>query len=76
MRREVHVKTNAPHAGVEEKNGSIEVSVHTSPEDGKANREMLDLLADYFEVAKSSIEIVQGHTSRKKVIEVRTWQKR
>ena len=76
MKREVHIKPNATHAGVEEKNGNIEVSVHASPEDGKANEEMLELLADYFEVAKSAIEIVQGYASRKKFIEIRTWQKR
>ena len=76
MKREVRVKPNAAHVGVEEKDGILTVSVHAPPADGKANEEMLELLSDYFEVAKSAIEIVQGETSRKKFIEIRTWQKR
>ena len=76
MKKEVHIKPRAKHAGVEEKDGVIEVSVHAPPADGKANEEMRELLADYFEVAKSAIEIIQGETSRKKLIEIRTWQKR
>lgn len=76
MKREVKIKPNATHAGVVEENGILEVSVYASPTDGKANEEMIELLADYFEVAKSAIEIIQGRTSRSKIIEIRTWQKR
>lgn len=76
MKREVKIKPNAIHAGVVEENGIVEVSVHASPTDGKANEEMTELLADYFEVAKSAIEIIQGHTARKKIIEIKTWQKK
>ena len=59
-----------------EKDGVLEVSVSSAPVDGKANEEMLELLSDYFEVAKSAIEIVGGHKSRQKTIELRPWQKR
>ncbi|TSC78570.1 MAG: hypothetical protein G01um101429_746 [Parcubacteria group bacterium Gr01-1014_29] len=76
MKREVTIKPNSSRAGVEENNGVLEVRVHAAPSDGKANEEMIELLADYFEVAKSAIELVQGHTSRKKIVEIRTWQKR
>ena len=76
MRREVKIKPNSARAGVEEQDGVLEVSVHAAPADGKANEEMLELLGDYFEVAKSAIEIVQGHTSRNKIVEIPPWQKR
>jgi uncharacterized protein len=76
MRKSVHIKLKAKHPGVVERDGIVEVSVSTAPVDGKANEEMLELLSDYFEVAKSAIEIVSGHTSRNKIIEIRTWQKR
>lgn len=76
MKREVKIKPNATHAGVVEENGILEVSVHASPADGKANEEMTELLADYFEVAKTAIEITSGHTARHKIIEIRPWQKR
>ncbi len=76
MKKEIRVKPKAKHAGVVEKDGIVEVSVHAVPADGKANEEMIELLADYFEVAKNAIEITGGHASRKKYIEIRPWQKR
>lgn len=76
MKREVHIKPKSKHPGVVENDGVLEVSVSSAPVDGKANEEMLGLLSDYFEIAKSAIEIVGGHKSRKKFIEIRTWQKR
>jgi uncharacterized protein len=76
MRVSVHIKPKAKHPGVAEKGGILEVSVSSAPVDGTANEEMLELLADYYEVAKSAIEIINGHNARNKVIEIRPWQKR
>ena len=76
MKKEVHIKPKSKHPGVVEKGGVLEVSVLAAPADGKANEEMRGLLSDYFEVAKSAIEIVQGHKSRQKIVEIRSWQKR
>ena len=72
----VKVKPKSKHQSVVETADGVEVSVHASPEDGKANEEVVELLADHYEAAKSSVEIVQGHTSRNKVVEIRMWQKR
>lgn len=38
--------------------------------DGKANRAIIKLLADYFEVAKSKVWIVSGLKSRTKIVEI------
>jgi hypothetical protein len=38
--------------------------------DGKANRALIDLLARHFGVAKSTIKILRGHSSRRKIIEL------
>ncbi len=76
MKREIHIKSKSKRPGVVEKDGILEVSVSSAPFDGKANEEMLELLSDYFEVAKSAIEIVSGHKSRQKIIEIRPWQKK
>lgn len=76
MKKEIHIKPKSKHPGVVEKDGILEVSVSSSPVDGKANEEMLELLSDYFEVAKSAIEITSGHSSRHKTIEIRPWQKK
>lgn len=38
--------------------------------DGKANKAVIALLADYFEVSKSQVKITGGLTSRNKIIEI------
>lgn len=46
------------------------VSVKETPVQGKANKAIIKLLAEYFKVAKSNIEIIRGHKSKEKVIEI------
>jgi uncharacterized protein (TIGR00251 family) len=45
---------------------SLRVSVTAAPEDGKANRAVIALLAETLDVAASSINLVRGATSRDK----------
>jgi hypothetical protein len=45
---------------------ALRVSVTAAPEDGKANRAVLALLAETFDVAPSSISLVRGAASRDK----------
>lgn len=40
------------------------------PVDGKANKALIKLLADEFRIPKSGIRIVQGETSRDKLVEL------
>lgn len=40
------------------------------PEKGKANKAVTKLLAEYFKVAQSQIEIIGGKTARVKIIDV------
>lgn len=46
------------------------VSVKAPPVDGKANAAIIKLLADYFDISPSLIEIISGYMSRIKVIEI------
>ena len=46
------------------------VAVREPAQDGKANRALIELLADHFRIAKSTIKIVRGLHSRHKLIEV------
>lgn len=48
----------------------LSVSVHAPARDGKANARLVELLADHFHTAKSSVRILHGHSSRKKLVEV------
>ena len=45
---------------------ALRVSVTAAPEDGKANRAVIDLLAETFDLAPSSINLVRGAASRDK----------
>jgi len=72
MKLTVRVRANAKHTTVEElPDGSYRVSVLAAPERGRANRAVVDALADHFSVARSHITILAGHTARTKIIEVR-----
>lgn len=48
----------------------LKVSVTAVPEDGKANKALIDLLAKRWKLPKSSFEIVQGATDRRKTLAV------
>jgi len=48
----------------------LKVRVAAPPEDGKANKALIGLLAKEFRIAKSSIQIVGGEKARSKLIEL------
>ncbi len=71
MQKRVKVKPNSKQQKIEElADGSLTVHLKSPPVDGKANEELIKLLAKKFDVAKSSIRIKSGTTSRQKVIEI------
>lgn len=49
---------------------AIKLRVAAPPEDGRANQEVLELLARALGVDRRSLAIVRGHTSPQKVIDV------
>lgn len=68
----IRVKPGSKKGPVIEKggDGSYTVYVRERAVDGKANQAVVRLLAEHFGIAKSSIEIVRGHTSKIKQITV------
>ena len=71
MRHTVIVKTRAKKRSVEElPDKSLKVSVVSPPIEGKANQEIIELLAEHFSTAKSNIRIKTGTTSKKKIVEI------
>jgi uncharacterized protein (TIGR00251 family) len=49
---------------------ALKVSVTTPPAGGKANQALIEFLADFFAIPRSSITIASGETGRLKVIRV------
>lgn len=66
----VRVTTRAKQNKVVENGDVLRVYVTCVPENGRANEAVIDLLADYFKIAKSRIHIIKGLTSRDKVFAV------
>jgi len=50
--------------------GVIKIRLAAPPVDGAANDALVEFLADLFRVRKSSVRVVAGHTSRRKVVEI------
>ncbi|WP_031498679.1 DUF167 domain-containing protein [Bryobacter aggregatus] len=48
--------------------GALKVKVAAVPENGKANEELCKVLAAHFSVAKSSVEVIAGHTGTRKQV--------
>ena len=67
----VKVQPRSPKPGVE-KTGENEykVRVGAAPDKGKANEELIELLAAFFDVPKSSLRVLRGTTSRVKLISI------
>lgn len=50
--------------------GEYKVKVTAAPVGGKANEMLIEVLADYFDIPKSSLEIIGGKTARIKIVEI------
>jgi len=71
----IYVKV-IPRAGKNEvekiSNAEYKVRVTAVPERGKANKAVIEALAKYFEVPKSSVSIVGGKSTRTKIIDIQS----
>lgn len=66
----VRVTPNAKADAVAIEDGTVKVRVTVVPEDGKANKAVIALLAKALGVSKSSLSIVRGETARDKVVQL------
>jgi hypothetical protein len=67
----VHVQPRASRRGIEGVHGdALKVKVTAPPEGGRANDELVRLLADALGVSASAVEIVAGQRSRRKRVRV------
>jgi len=49
---------------------ALKIKLTAQPSEGKANKALIDFLADWFGVKKSQVEIVSGQLSNIKIIKV------
>jgi uncharacterized protein (TIGR00251 family) len=57
---------------IRDKSGIIKCFLKSAPEDGKANREIIEFLSKILDISRQDISILQGATARKKVIKIDT----
>lgn len=71
MKYTVWVTPNASKNHVEQLDKqTLKVWVTAQPEKGNANRAMLALLAEHFDVRKSAVVLLAGEAARTKIVEV------
>ncbi len=67
----VRVTPRAARNRIEEVEGGLRVHVTVLPEDGKANKAVVKLMAHALGVPKSRLELVRGATSRDKLFRLK-----
>lgn len=67
----IKVKPNARSSGLEQlSDGSWQAQVKSPPTDGKANAELIALVASHFDVGKRAVTLKSGAASRWKLVEI------
>ncbi len=51
--------------------GEYKVYLTSPPVDGKANDQLIEVLAEFFSVRKRDIVLIKGHHSQRKILEVK-----
>lgn len=51
-------------------NKAYKVKISAKPIDGQANKALIEFLSQYFDISKTKINIIAGHKSRDKIIDV------
>ena len=70
MKITVRAIPNAKKVEVEERDGILRVKINLPPVEGKANKRLIEVLAEYFSIPKSRIKIIRGGSSKNKIIEI------
>jgi uncharacterized protein len=69
---QIKVKPNAREGGLEQlSDGTWLARIKSPPVDGKANEELLRLIAERFEVRKARVSIKSGASSRLKLVQIK-----
>ena len=66
----VRVVPRAKKEKIERFNDGLKVYVKKPAVENEANRRLIEVLAAYLKVKKSSLSIIKGHSTRDKLIEI------
>ena len=68
MQIAVKVIPNAKQNKIVEENGRFKVYLTAPPVDGKANKALIEFLAENFKIKKSQVKIIRGEKGREKIV--------
>ncbi len=65
----IRVEPRSSRAGITGAYGNgLKVKLTSPPVEGKANKELIEILAKEFKITKKNVEIISGKTSKNKVV--------
>ena len=67
---DLRVRPGARRSALEPAESALKVQVTAPPQDGKANAQVIALLAEAWRLPRSSFDVVKGQTSRAKTVRV------
>ncbi len=70
MKVNIRVVPRASRIEVKPVNGVLKVHLTKPAVDGQANTQLIEILAEHFQVKKYQVEIIQGLNSRNKIINI------
>jgi uncharacterized protein (TIGR00251 family) len=69
---DVKVETRSSKKGIAGvMGGALKVKLTAPPVEGAANEQLIEVIAEAAGVSRSSVRIVRGHSSKRKVVEIR-----
>jgi uncharacterized protein (TIGR00251 family) len=71
MQIRVKVIPKAKKEKIEETDGILKIYLTEPAKEGRANRKLIEVLAEYFKVKKYNLEITRGLKSRDKLIMIK-----
>lgn len=66
----IRVAPKASRNLIKRENGHLKVYLTRPNQDGMANAQLIELLAEYFNVKRYQVSIIRGHKSKDKVVEI------
>jgi len=71
MKITVDVRTGSSRAYIEKIGESLyKAHLHSVPEGGRANEELIKAVSGYFNVSKSGVKIISGLRSKRKIVNI------
>ena len=67
----VKVRPNSRNQSIEQEEEVYKINLKEKAEEGRANIELIKLLAKHFKISSSNIRIKSGLTSKNKIIEIK-----